>query len=108
MRFVTDTLVSQAALVATNTSSTVDMSSIVNFSLQIVWTSTTASFSIAVEVSNDSINWTALGTPQAIADNNGDVIVVQRNNPYAYMRVVSTRTSGTLTTLKVIYHGKGF
>jgi hypothetical protein len=85
-----------------------DLSNIVNFSVQIVWTSTTASFSVAVQVSNDNTNWVTLGTAQAISNDNGNVMVVQQNNPYKSMRVLTTRTSGTLTTLQCTYEGKGF
>lgn len=108
MRKVDDTILEAAALAATSTSEVVDLSNIVNFSVQITWTSTTAAFTVAVQVSNDGVNYIDVGTPQAISNNSGSVMVVQQNNPYKQMRVLATRSSGTLTTLKCTYEGKGF
>lgn len=108
MRKADDTIVDLSALVLSNTSEVVDLGSIVNFSVQIVWTSTTAAFTVAVQVSNDGVNYVTLGSPQAVANDNGNVMVVQQNNPYKHMRVLITRTSGTLTTLVCTYEGKGF
>lgn len=107
MRFANDTILNLAAVVATTASEALDLDTIVNCSVQIKWTSTTASFTVGLEVSNDGVNYTSIDSA-TVADNNGSDIFVIQDNPYRYARIYVTRTSGTLTTLTAVYHGKGF
>lgn len=107
MRFATDQILNLATVVATTVSETLNLETIVNCSVQIKWTSTTAAFTIGIEVSNDASTWFSLDSA-TVADNNGSDIFVIQNNAYKYGRIYVTRTSGTLTTLTATYHGKGF
>lgn len=106
MRFVDDILLNNSALAVSTTTEAVNLETIVNFSVQIVWTSVTASFSIQVEVSNDGLNWVNLGSAAVINNNSGNVMVEKSNNTNRFMRVSVTRTSGT-ANVKLIYAGLG-
>lgn len=71
-------------------------------SVQMVYTSTTASFSIALQYSNDNTTWKDFTTATSISDASGDVDwQVLDTKDALYWRVRSTRTSGTLTTLQI-------
>lgn len=107
MRFATDQILNSTTVVATTASEILNLDTIVNFSVQIKWTSTTAAFVIGLEVSNDRVNFISVDSA-AVTDNNGADLFVIQDNPYKYARVYVTRTSGTLTTLTATYHGKGF
>lgn len=70
-------------------------------SVSAVWTDTTAAFSLALQYSNDNVNWHLFTTATAITDANGTVMWdVVGTKDALYFRVNATRTSGTLTTLK--------
>ncbi len=70
-------------------------------SVSAVWTATTASFTLALEYSNDNTNWHAFATATAITNANGTVMWdVAATKDALYWRVTATRTSGTLATLK--------
>lgn len=72
-------------------------------SIQVYWTSTTASFAYIIQSSNDRLNWTDVNSSQAILNNNGSThtqIKGVRDAPY--YRVSVTKTSGTLTTLGIL------
>lgn len=107
MRFANDLILNLSSVAATTVSETIDLNTIVNCSFQVVWTSTTASFTLGLEVSNDGTNFTSIDSA-TVSDNNGSDIFIIQENPYRYARVYITRTSGTLTTLRASYHGTGF
>jgi len=72
-------------------------------SLQVVWGSTTASFSFVIQVSNDGTNYTNWDTAQPIANDSGSVIGADDTiKGFKYIRVALTKTSGTLTAFKVL------
>jgi hypothetical protein len=71
-------------------------------SVQAVWTATTASFSIKLQYSNDNTTWNDFTSATAISDASGNVTWdIGTTKDGLYWRVLNTRTSGTLTTLKV-------
>lgn len=107
MRFITDSILNLSAAVASSTSETLNLDTILNCSVTVKWTSTTASFTINMEVSNDGVDWFVIDF-STIANNNGTDIYIIQNNPYRYARVSVVRTSGTATTITATYHGKGF
>lgn len=73
-------------------------------SLQVVWASSTASFSYQLYASNDGTNFVAVGSSQAILNNSGSTITQLRNAyDFKYYRVTLTKTSGTLTGFNVIF-----
>lgn len=108
MRFIDKILIETANLTADLVSETIELETIVNLSVQIVWASTTAAASVRVEVSNDNENWVLLGSAATIANNSGNVMVEKENSAVKYMRVNVDYTSGTVTSLKCIYSAKGF
>lgn len=71
-------------------------------SVQMVCTASTASFSIKLQYSNDNTNWTDFTTATAVSNANAtaDWQVLDTKDA-KYWRVLSTRTSGTLLTLKI-------
>jgi hypothetical protein len=70
-------------------------------SVQAVWTATTASFELKLQMSNDNATWADFTTATAISNANGDVMWHVDSKDAMYWRVLATRTSGTLTTLAV-------
>jgi hypothetical protein len=89
---------------ATNLTATTAYSFTADFNkaetIQFVYTSTTASFSIAVEHSLDGINWIVEGSATTVTDASGTAYVHLKEKDALYWRVNATRTSGTLTTFK--------
>jgi hypothetical protein len=71
-------------------------------SVHIIWTSTTASATVALQFSNDGgTTWENFAAAQAISNNNGSVFHKVAGNTDAFSwRVYLDWTSGTLTTLK--------
>lgn len=70
--------------------------------VQAVYTSTTSSFTLALQYSQDNVTWKDFTTATAISNASGDVDwQVLDTKDGLYWRVLATRTSGTLTTLKV-------
>lgn len=71
-------------------------------SIQMVWASTTASFSYQVQGSNDGTNWVDAGSSQAISNNSGTIALkIKDNHLYAHYKCVLTKTSGALTDFKI-------
>lgn len=65
-----------------------------------VWTATTVSGSIKVQISLDNTNWFDLETATSITNASGSKLwTMDRYAPY--VRVNYTRSSGTLTTLQI-------
>lgn len=77
--------------------------------MQVTWTSTTASASVQMQVSNDGTNWSDVsGAVQAISNNSGTAML-QMDGLYSdYIRAEVTVSSGSVTTLKIITVVKGF
>jgi hypothetical protein len=71
-------------------------------SVQMVGTATTAAFSIKLQYSNDNTNWTDFTSATTVSNANfsADWQVLDTKDA-KYWRVNSTRTSGTLLTLKI-------
>lgn len=70
-------------------------------SVQAIYTATTASFTLALQYSNDGTNWEDFTTATAITNASGKVMWnVVGTKDAKYWQVVATRTSGTLLTLK--------
>lgn len=73
------------------------------FSLQVVWTSTTASFSIQPQLSLDGTNFANIGTAVTVANNSGSTVYHQIDlREVPYVRLAVTKTSGALTALKLL------
>ena len=71
-------------------------------SAQAVWTATTAAFTLTLQSSIDNATWNNFASATAISDASGNVtwnMAATVDQPY--WRVLATRTSGTLLTLKV-------
>jgi hypothetical protein len=98
--------IDEAALAATKNGDTIDIRHQMGLSAQIIWTATTATFSVKLQTSNDGENWVDETTTQAIADNNGSTVLQWAPLYKAFARIVAARTSGTVTTLKVHICGK--
>lgn len=72
-------------------------------SIQVVWVSTTASFSYQLQGSNDAISYTNIGSSQAIANDSGSTFTqIDGVYDYLYFRIALTKTSGALTAWKVL------
>lgn len=86
---------------------TLDISGLKGLAVHIIWTSTTAAFTVKLQQSNDEgLNWADHATTQAIANNNGNVVITYADLHAKNARVVVARTSGDLTTIKVHVSGK--
>ena len=106
-RFIDKLLVDSSAVVADESSSSVDMSNLQSWSAQVIWTSTTCSATIQVEESNDGETWSVIsGKTQAISNNSGNVMLSGTEFAPKYLRVTVDYTSGTLTTVQVYVTGK--
>lgn len=96
-----------AALAADSNGETIDLSNLKGISAHVIWTSTTASFTVKLQLSNDDgLNWVDHTTSQAILNNNGTAMINYPDLHAKAARVVVVRTSGTLTTVKVHVSGK--
>lgn len=71
-------------------------------SIQIIWTSTTASFSISIQHSLDGTNWEADGSATSISNSSSNTMYHLKEKDSLYWRVTATRTSGTLDTFKAL------
>jgi hypothetical protein len=65
------------------------------------WASTSATFSLQLQYSLDGTTYINDGSAQAISDNSGNK-VWEPAIVAPFYRVASTRTSGTLTSLKIM------
>ena len=72
-------------------------------SIQVIWSSTTASFAYQVQGSNDGTNFTNIGSSQAISNDSGSTFTqIDGIYDYLYYRIALTKTSGALTTWSVL------
>ena len=108
MRITDYTLYTGAAVIASTNSSAIEMEHNVLLSMQMVWTSTTASASVTIQVSNDGTTWIDTAQTQAILNNNGAVMLTLVDFAYKYARAKITFTSGSVTTLQLDVIAKGF
>lgn len=101
MKMLKATQVADATSLAITTSYpfTADQNKVV--SVQAVWTATTASFTVALQYSNDGVTWKDFTTATNITNANGDVMWdVVGTKDAVYWQVKATRSGGTLTTFK--------
>lgn len=108
MRITDFTLYTGAAVVASANSSAIDMEHSVLLSMQMVWTSTTASASVTIQVSNDGTTWVDSAQTQAILNNSGATMLTMVDFAYKYARAKITFSSGSVTTLQLKVIAKGF
>lgn len=108
MRFVNDTILNATSVVASTASDSVEVSTILNLSVQVIWTSTTASFTLTLQESNNGTDWVDTNQTATVNNNSSSAIFKVADSAVKYIRVNVARTSGTLTTIKAIYEGKGF
>lgn len=72
-------------------------------SVLVIYTSTTASFTLTLQYSNDNTNFTDFAAATTVTNASGFVdLQVLDTKDAIYWRVKSTRTSGTLATLKIV------
>ena len=72
--------------------------------VQAVWTSSTASFTLTLQYSLDGTNWSNFTSATAITNSSSNVMWdVLDTKDAVYWQVAATRTSGTLTTLKIYF-----
>ncbi len=106
-RFIDKLIVDSAAVVADESSSSIDMSNLQSWSTQVIWTSTTASATVQIEESNDGETWSVIsGKTQAIANNSGNVMLSGTDFAPKYIRATVDHTSGSVTTVKVYFTAK--
>ncbi len=78
------------------------------YSCQVVWSSTTASYTVKLQGSNDEVNWKDLsGLSQAILNDSGSVLWNVSDAMYQFVRPVVARTSGAVDDLKIVLYCKG-
>ena len=106
-RFIDKLIVDSAAVVADESSSSIDMSNLQSWSAQVIWTSTTAAATIQIEESNDGSTWSVIsGKTQAISNDSGNVMLSGTDFAPKYLRVTTDWSSGSVTTLKVYITAK--
>lgn len=69
-------------------------------SVQAVWTATTVSSTVTLQMSNDGATWSDFTTATSISNASGDVMWHVDTKDALYWRVKYTRSSGTATTFK--------
>ena len=98
-------LVTNLSSVIPTESTNYDYTAEFNFvrSIQVIWGSTTASFSYQVQGSNDGTNFTNIGSAQSITNNSGSTFTqIDGVYDYLYYRIALTKTSGALTAWSVL------
>jgi len=108
MRIVNDTILDLSAVVASVNSEAVHLDFLYGFSVQLAFTSTTASAVIRLQCSNDEATWINIaGTDQTVNNNNDTVMLNVADAFYKFMRVQVVYTSGSITTINAIINAKG-
>jgi len=109
MRFQNKKIFDESAVTSTINSVEVELNHIYGYSVQFIWTSTTASAIIKLQGSNDGTHWTNIvDATQVIADDNGNVLFNEADVFYQFFRGRLDFTSGSVTTLEATYQTKGF
>ena len=106
-RSICSTIIDTAAIVADESSATIDMGLLDNWSAQIIWTSTTAAATVQMEESNDGSTWSVIsGKTQAISNDSSNVMLTGSNFAPKYIRATVDWSSGSITTLEVHFTAK--
>lgn len=87
-------VVSNGDMTTTLTSTPLNINEVTLNGIQCVWTGATPIGSLAVQVSNDNITYTTVGTLAVSGNSGSDAFNVQQSG-FAWLRVVYTPTSGT-------------
>ena len=107
MRITDYTLYNGAAVAASEATSAIEMEQSIGLSVQTVYTSTTASFVLTLQVSNDGTTYIDTAQTLTITNTSGAVMLTLVDFMHKYARVNIVRTSGTLTTLTLKVIAKG-
>ena len=106
-RAIVSTIIDSSAVVADESSATIDMEHLDNWSAQLIWTSTTASATVKIEESNDNSTWSTIsGKTQAISNDSSNVMLSGTDFGGKYIRATVDYTSGSITTVKVHFVAK--
>jgi len=92
-------------VVASFNTESINIQGIDNFSIQQIFTVTTASFVNVIQVSNDNVAFFNIGPPLVIGAS-GSNLVNFGNRADNFLRVQILRVSGTLDTFKIHIHLK--
>jgi hypothetical protein len=99
-----EVILAPSSMAANQTSTTVNVDTIDCYCVQAYWTGSTPVGSMAVNASNDNVNFTTIGT-LTITGNSGNAMLNADNPAYSYVQVVYTATSGT-GTITITMNGK--
>lgn len=95
-----------ATIVATTAYTGIDVEHTQPREIQAVWTATTVSGTISVQVSLDGTTWEDTETPIAVTASGSNIWLINRHA--TYMRIYYVRTSGTITTLSAYVSSIGY
>lgn len=100
-RVIDSLVIDSAAVTADEESAAINILHMDNWSVQIIWTSTTASATVQIEESNDGSTWSVIsGKTQAINNNSGNVMLSGSNQASKYIRVNVDSVTGSITTIQ--------
>lgn len=105
-KFVSDTICNETSQSASFNSSVVDLEFLNTVSFQVVTTSGAVSWTVVVQGSNDNTTFIDTASPTTITASSSIMFSIA-NVTSRYYRVAFTRTSGTLTTVSVVFAAKG-
>jgi hypothetical protein len=101
-KVLSESTVADVSSVVATTNYTFESKHNKSIAVQAVYTSTTASFTLTLQYSVDNVNFQDFTTGTAVSNASGNVIWdIGTTKDAPYWRVNATRTSGTLTTLKI-------
>ena len=83
----------------------IDISTLSNYAVQFTWSGTTPVGTVAVQISNDGVNFDNLSAPVAVSGNSGTKVIKDSESGYKFIQAVYTFTSG-VGSLNVILNGK--
>lgn len=88
------------------TSDSIGMNTVVNYSVQAIWSGTAPVGTLDIQASNDGATFTSiLDTPLAVSGNTGDLLVNVEKHAYSKIQIVYTASSG-VGTLNVYVNAK--
>lgn len=102
-----DVILDEATVTADVEGESIEIRNTHGVSFQVEWTSTTASATVDVEVSNDGSTWIKEGAQQVINNNSGATMLIITDAYYRNVRVKVEHTSGTVDSVKVTINTKG-
>jgi len=107
MRVFEYQLVSAGNLASNITSAAQQLNQMLMCSIQAVWSGSSPSGTLKLQISNDDSNWTDYsGSSQSVSGNTGSIMWNMSATPFPWIRVVYTAVSGT-GSLNVTVNGKG-